>query len=224
MKQDPNSKHSRSGGPRTEEGRAKSSGNSQRHGVLSDKIVVLQSENAAAYNELRRNYYDSLKPVGFLETQLVDDIVWSKWRQMRAMRVETAAIDEQMDVDASFWERECPTVDSGTRTSHAIKTLVDESNDLQHLSRYETRFHRMYHRSLRQLLELQEKRRLDGAGSETPEPAPAPSEPENINLPNEQPASEPPVDFAAAPDGFTPRNRIRGASPQPSPPESALAA
>jgi hypothetical protein len=208
----PDNGRPRSGGPRTEEGKAKSSANSQRHGILSEKIVVLQSENPEAYNQLRRNYFDSLAPIGFLECDLVEDIVWSKWRQMRAMRVETATIDEQMDRQAGYWERVCPTVDSATRTGHAMKTLVDESNDLQHLSRYETRFHRMYHRSLRQLLELQEKRRRDGAGSE-PQPAPGtPAEPENTNLPNEQP--EPSRERAlGAP--FTIRNVTTAPNTQP---------
>jgi hypothetical protein len=125
----PDSGRQRSGGPRTEEGKVNSSANSQRHGILSEKIVVLQSENPEAYNQLRRNYFDSLAPVGFLECDLVEDIVWSKWRQMRAMRVETATIDEQMDRQAGYWQRVCPTVDSATRTCHAMKTLV-ESNDL----------------------------------------------------------------------------------------------
>src|ERR671933_78538 len=106
MKKDPDSQtnpespRGRSGGPRTEEGKAKSSANSVRHGILSEKIVVLQSEHPEVYNQLKRNYYDSLEPVGFLECELVDDMVWAKWRQMRSVRVETATIDERMDVEA----------------------------------------------------------------------------------------------------------------------------
>src|SRR5919107_4813810 len=117
----------RSGGPRTDEGKAKSAANSQRHGVLSEKIVVLRTENPALYDKIRASYFDALEPLGFLECDLVEDIVWSKWRQMRAIRVETATIDERMDNEAEYWNRQCPTVDSPTRTCHAIKTLVDES-------------------------------------------------------------------------------------------------
>ncbi|HET8547480.1 MAG TPA: hypothetical protein VFL57_05740 [Bryobacteraceae bacterium] len=220
----------RSGGPRTEEGRASSSQNAKRHGVLSEKIIVLQGEKLAEYKELKRNYHESLRPVGFLECQLVDDIVWSKWRQMRAMRVETATIDEKMDEEREYWERECPTVDDDTRAAHAIKTLVDESNDLQHLSRYETRFHRMYHRSLRQLLELQEKRKLDGEtiAAEPPEPPEQSRDPQaasarqraNMNLPNELAGPEP----AAAAPAFTPRNPIRTPAAVESPPRITAAA
>jgi hypothetical protein len=147
---------------------------------------------------------------------------------MRAMRVETATIDEQMDRQAGYWERVCPTVDSATRTCHAIKTLVDESNDLQHLSRYETRFHRMYHRSLRQLLELQEKRKRDG--DTVPGPAPvAETQPEssesarpttqNTKLPNELPAAR--TQFPVA-ETFNKRNDL--AAPVTVPPPLAAAA
>jgi hypothetical protein len=178
----------RSGGPRTLEGRERSSNNSRRHGILSEKIVVLQSESQDDYRQLRRSYYEELRPVGIIEKDLVDDMVWAKWRQLRAMTVETGAIDKQMDDQKEYWEDRCPTVDCETRTAHAIKTLVDESNDLQHLSRYETRFHRMYHRSLRLLVELQERRRRDGQAIEPPEA-------EKQNLPNEQPStgSKPPT-------------------------------
>jgi hypothetical protein len=147
-----------------------------------------------------------LRPVGLLETGLVEEMVWAKWRQMRAIRVETATIDERMDDESTYWEEVCPNVDDDTRTAHAVKSLVDDSNDLQHLSRYETRFHRMFHRSLRQLLELQEKRRRDGQPVETTTPAPEP-EPEKVKLPNEQPAVAP-RNFHARQDRLQPRDPV----------------
>ena len=72
---DPHPNRPRSGGPRTEEGKASSAANSQRHGVLSEKIVVLRTENPALYDKIRASYFDALEPVGFLECDLVEDIV-----------------------------------------------------------------------------------------------------------------------------------------------------
>ena len=229
---DPDPNRPRSGGPRTDEGKAKSAENSQKHGVLSENIVTLRTENPALYEEIRASYFDALEPVGFLETDLVEDIVWSKWRQMRAIRVETATIDERMDNEAEYWRRQCPTVDSPTRTCHAIKTLVDESNDLQHLNRYETRFHRMYHRSLRLLLELQEKRKRDGGSVPAPVPESTPAPPteprptesarpraQNINLPNELPAARTHPPLGA---NFFTRNYIK--APWTAPPPLTRAA
>jgi hypothetical protein len=77
-----------------------------------------------------------------------------------------------------------------------MKTLVDESNDLQHLSRYETRFDRMYHRALKQLLELQDRRKLDGQSVTPQEPAldaPAP-----VDQSGHQPVEPPSVSQRAA--------------------------
>jgi hypothetical protein len=198
----------RSGGPQTPEGRKRAAQNSRRHGILSENIVVLRSESEADWEALLNGYLEELHPVGFLETRLVQQMAWAEWREIRAIRVESATIDRQMDNDNQMWQRDCPTVDDDTRTCHAVKQLVDESNDLQHLSRYETRFNRMYHRALKQLLELQEKRRLEGrsidsdssvvskpsAGTTSVAQEPAPgcpaggaAETVNMNLPNEQP-------------------------------------
>jgi hypothetical protein len=191
----------RSGGPQSPDGKARSAKNARRHGVLSEDIVVLRSERQSDHDQLVREYYDEFQPVNLRERELVDEMIWAKSRQKRAIRVETATIDERMDDENQKWTRECPTVDDDTRTASAIKSLVDDPNELQHLSRYETRFHRMYHRALRLLLELQEKRLKQG-GTLSPAPSPDPHEPvpssdlpneqaapaaENANLPNEQP-------------------------------------
>ena len=186
----------RSGGPRTETGRAKSSANALRHGVLSEKIVVLERENEQDYYELKRTYYESLNPVGFLEAELVDEIVWAKWRQMRSIRCETATFDLTNNDHIEYWEEALPEADVDLRTARATKVLVGVSQVLQHLNRYETRFHRVYHRSLRVLLELQEKRRQDG---QTVEPVAPPARPgnEKTKLPNEQPSLPQPAVAAA---------------------------
>ena len=214
----------RSGGPKTPEGKKRSAANSRTHGILSESIAVLQSESEADWEELLNGYVEEMKPVGFLEARLVQQMAWAEWRQIRAIRVESAAIDRQMDLDdREKWRTDCPTVDDHTRTSYAVQKLVDDSATLQHLSRYETRFNRMYHRALTQLLDLQEKRRHDGAGVSPCVPAPQPAAPEapsaereKINLPNEQPS-------AAAQQNYTPRNLVTQELPG-SPPLLVLAA
>jgi hypothetical protein len=180
------------GGPTTEAGRRKSSANATRHGVLSNKAIVLQSESNEEFEDFKRKYYDSLNPVGFIESELVDEMILAKWRQRRTITCETATIDNQMDIEAEKLAAATIDIDDATRTAHAIQTLANESNDLALLSRYETRFHRMYHRALKQLLDLQDRRKRDGQTVETKAPAPSPQS-ENANLPNELPAPLPPA-------------------------------
>jgi hypothetical protein len=226
----------RSGGPQTPEGKKKCSGNSRRHGILSDTIVVLHSESESGWEELLNGYLEELQPVGLLEVRLVQQMAWAEWRQIRAIRVESATLDRQMDVDdEQKWQHDDHAVDDDTRTCHAMRKLVDDSNQLQHLSRYETRFNRMYFRALKQLLELQEKRRSEGARllPETRKPSetePPPSEsgrpetpadpatqPENINLPNEQPV-------AAVQPNYVPRNSLSKEPAKTPPPLLVLTA
>jgi hypothetical protein len=157
---------SAAGGPKTVEGRKRSAMNALRHGVLSDKMIVLQSEKQEYYDKLRREYYEELNPVGLMEAELVDEMIWAKWRQRRCIIAETATIDMQMDDEAAKLR---PDIEDALRSAHAIRTISNESNDLAHLSRYETRFHRMFHRAFRQLLELQDRRKRDGQTIETTE-------------------------------------------------------
>jgi hypothetical protein len=180
----PKSETKCAGGPKTEEGRKRSARNAVRHGVLSNKMIVLQSESTEEYEELKRDYYDSLQPANFMERELVDEMIWAKWRQRRSITSETAAIDLQMDRDAKKLEQVVPGVDDSTRTAQAIKTLTDESGELALLSRYETRLSRMYHRALDKLLALQDRRRGEAPPAENKQPAPA-SDAQKQKLPNE---------------------------------------
>ena len=191
------------GGPATEEGKRRAAMNAIRHGVLSNKFIVLQSESQEEFDDLKLNYYMALEPANFMERELVDEIVWAKWRQRRAIASETATIDLQMDLDAPKVEELIEDVDDATRTAHAIKTLANEGNDLALLNRYETRFHRIYYRALKQLMELQDRRRAQAEVVETEEPAPAP-QPEKAKLPNELPAPE-----------FAPSERVETRDPGP---------
>jgi hypothetical protein len=186
----------KTGGPKTEEGRKRSAMNALRHGVLSEKMIVLQSEKMEYYDKLRREYYEELQPVGVMEAELVDEMIWAKWRQRRCITAETASIDMQMDDEAKNLR---PDIEDALRTANAIKTLSNESNDLAHLSRYETRFHRMFHRAFRQLLELQDRRKRDGQAIENKQP-----EPPEQKLPNEP---GPLVGRALACGGLKPANQ-----------------
>jgi hypothetical protein len=179
------------GGPTSDEGKQRSAANALRHGVLSNKMIVLQSESKAEFEDLKHNYYESLQPANYMEAELVDEMIWAKWRQRRSITSETAAIDMQMDLEKKKVEQKIFEIDDSTRTAHAIQSLVNESKDLALYSRYETRLSRMYHRAWDKLLAMQERRRsetqvveTEAQVVETEDPAPAP-QPENKKLPNE---------------------------------------
>jgi hypothetical protein len=75
------------GGVKTEEGKAVSRLNACTHGFFS-KDLLLPAEDPAYLAEIRDNYLSELKPVGELETLLVERIISSAWWLKRLVRSE----------------------------------------------------------------------------------------------------------------------------------------
>jgi len=86
----------RSTGPRTDEGKARSSKNSLSHGIYSVLFGVYckqecQAEMFPEYMRLRKDYRDFFRPETGPEEQLVDELVNVTWR-----RSQTYALREEM--------------------------------------------------------------------------------------------------------------------------------
>ena len=77
----------KSTGPKTEEGKAKSSLNALKHGLTSLR-VWLDEEEEQDFREFRRGLLDELEPVGSLETQFVCRIAAQMWRLARVPGME----------------------------------------------------------------------------------------------------------------------------------------
>lgn len=78
----------RSTGPRTEAGKESSSGNSTRHGLLSEKYIVLPGEDAAEFEHFEHALKADLAAEGELEECLVARITACAWRLRRILRIE----------------------------------------------------------------------------------------------------------------------------------------
>jgi hypothetical protein len=86
----------RSTGPKTEEGKARSSMNALRHGLRSQK-AVLPDENQEDFNELHAGLQDLYQPQTVAEQDLVEQAVLSKWKLVRAEKLETDCYLEAQD-------------------------------------------------------------------------------------------------------------------------------
>jgi hypothetical protein len=98
-----NAQHST--GPRTEAGKQRSSLNAIRHG-LTAQTVVLPSEDAAAYESHRRQFFSEYQPATPTETQLVQELIDTSWRLNRIPLLEADLLaraanppDEQARID-----------------------------------------------------------------------------------------------------------------------------
>jgi len=70
----------KSTGPKTSVGKAMSSWNSTRHGLLSPRLPLLYGRSKKRFTRLLRSLKQDLEPVGTLEEVLVEKIAQEYWR------------------------------------------------------------------------------------------------------------------------------------------------
>jgi hypothetical protein len=83
----------KSRGPRTAEGKARSSKNALKHGLRAQKYVVLPQEDAAEFAALEKALLAELAPVGALQIVLAQRIAAAAWRLARADRMEAEVLE-----------------------------------------------------------------------------------------------------------------------------------
>ena len=127
----------KSTGPKTPQGKAAVRLNALRHGLLS-KEILLPGEDEAALEELGERLRAELRPVGELESLLVEKIVASIWRLRRLGRVEAGIF---------FWERNEESAERAEREAQSYvlelpetfgprdTTIVDEGKYREALTR-----------------------------------------------------------------------------------------
>ncbi len=98
--------NSKATGPRTRQGKQKSSRNATKHGVFS-KVIILNSKPKAEYEELLTGLRETLQPEGELEELLVEKLATTTWRQRRLLLAESAEIQKNMEfVESDQRDRE----------------------------------------------------------------------------------------------------------------------
>lgn len=82
--------------PTTARGKANSSRNAQKHGLLSRHLIIA-GESREEFDELLATLQDELRPVGLLENSLAERIAVTIWRQRRLGCAESASITLRAD-------------------------------------------------------------------------------------------------------------------------------
>ena len=119
-------------GPRTDEGKQRSSQNSLKHGVTA-KSDVLRGENPDPFKRFGRAVMTELGPQGELEIRVAQNIVSIQWRLLRVQHQSDLICEIQPD---------------------PIKQL----DALNKLAIYEQRLTRTFQAAMKQLRELQQHR------------------------------------------------------------------
>lgn len=75
-----NRANAKAGGPKTEQGKSRSSLNAVRHSILSDRVVLETDAKKAEYEAHRRRWQEHFQPQGPVEELLVDEITIASWK------------------------------------------------------------------------------------------------------------------------------------------------
>lgn len=119
-------------GPRTPEGKARSSINAIKHGFSSEHLLVPESQREE-FNQLRADLLDEISPIGALQRIAFNRLVHAAWNLHRLMLTENEIFASHDD------------------------PLANETaaRQLDRLARYQARHERAYQRALKELQQLQ---------------------------------------------------------------------
>jgi hypothetical protein len=180
-------------GPRTREGKAKSSANSVKHG-LSGAFRVIDTENQEEFEELIAEYHRTFQPANTHERFLIEEIAQARWRLARARRLESELIEDLVERRGHENADEMFVSAFRSDTTTALNTIQRYANVLQ----------RAAFRAQDQLLALRRSEARDSRRQNEPNPAapltssiPFPPPTPSIPFPPSVPSSLSPCDTLA---------------------------
>jgi hypothetical protein len=159
-------------GPKSEEGKSKSSLNAVKTG-LTGRTVLLPTDDAAGYQRHIEAYEREFRPVGQRERDLVQSIADSQWRLLRIPSLETGILAlGHLEFSNSLEEH-----DAGLRPGMIeVKTFLKYERKLRNLQLQEARLSRRREKEITELRALQlERQRKEDEARENVKQAAAPA-------------------------------------------------
>jgi hypothetical protein len=126
-------------GPRTEEGKQRSSQNALKHGLFATKSFLLPGESQEEFDKLLYRYHREYQPKGATEEDLVLHLAHTEWRRRRIPILEADSIEISLE--------------SGDAERKFMHTY----------SIYDQRFNRILQSTLKTLGEIQARRKKENA-------------------------------------------------------------
>jgi hypothetical protein len=145
----------RSTGPRTAEGKAKSSLNAIKT-ALTGRTVLLPSDDAALYEQHLQQYAGQFQPVGPLECELVQSLADVAWRLLRIPELEMAIYASGHE---RFAERFADREPALRNNLIQMETFLTYERQLRNLHIQEGRLRRIREKDTAELRRVQQERR-----------------------------------------------------------------
>ena len=143
-------------GPRTEEGKQRSSQNGLKHGLLA-RDAVMADEDPAEFDRQLQQLEENIFPKNALEFELVRQIADAQWRLRRITRIEAGLVSHQQEYtnrDTRKWAPETILPDRDGENQLLGKSMQDRTQALANLARYHTHMSRNQLRALNMIGKL----------------------------------------------------------------------
>jgi len=144
-----------SSGPKSPEGRKRSSMNALRHG-LTGQVTTMTDDDRTAHEKFSKALIHDLAPQGAMETQLAQRIATDSWRLNRMSAVEDNLFALGIHEHGGKFHLEHEQIDAALT---AARVFTMESKQLQLLTLYEQRINRSLQKNLAMLQQLQATRK-----------------------------------------------------------------
>jgi len=144
----------KSKGPKTAEGKQRSSQNALKHGRYATNAVVLKNEDPEAFEALAAVFVRRIQPIDQVEYRLARELASIEWRLTRVSAIDTCSLDHEMDIQAPAFATSGVDVSERTRMLNASRSLVDSSKHPAFLGRREGQLIRARQSALAVLREL----------------------------------------------------------------------
>ena len=151
----------KSTGPNTPEGKARSSKNALKHGLLA-RDAVLPGEDPADFDRQLTALEDWALPRNPLEHEICRQIVDAQWRMQRLSRIETAIITADINyVLRRDRAKGAAAPEPGREGDNKLlgRAMLSGTQSLVQLSRYDAHLTRRFYRSVKLLTEIRRDQR-----------------------------------------------------------------
>jgi hypothetical protein len=151
-------------GPRSEEGKRRSSLNARRHN-LTGQVTAMTGEDRIALDAFSAALIKAMSPEGALELQLAQRIATDSWRLNRSSAIEEnifalGLFDHSGDIDVDHPELHTALT--------AARTFTREAKSIELLTLYEQRINRSLQKNLALLQQLQATRKAEAKQAAKP--------------------------------------------------------
>ena len=158
------------GGPKTPEGKARSSRNAIKHGLTSREPVLLPHESREAWEQFSHDFVESLHPEGAAELALAEEMALTLWRNRRAPVYQAAMTAQALRDAEHFHQLETRHLSPEARARQLelirAETVLPAASQLERLLKYEAQLDRKFDRLFRQFFKLEAIReKVSAAGS-----------------------------------------------------------